>query len=127
MKVNKGSGRGQGFIEVVSVALVLIPLALALLDLIVVVIANSMNDTAAKNCARAAANQGDQNSANQAAAKALATFNSSAIVHSINQQCTWTTDTATVKTTMVVNLPVPFPGFGQLTFVAQDVEPVVSN
>lgn len=129
MKSRSRSGRGQGFAEAIAAAIVLIPIALCLLDLIVIVIANSMNDTAAKNAARAAANQKDANSATQAANKALTSFKSSAIVNSITIDGAVDysgKDYVAVTTKMIVNLPVPFPGYSQMTFVAKDVEPIVN-
>jgi len=44
---------GHSIVEAVTAALILIPITLLILDLLVLVIANSMNDTAAKNAARA--------------------------------------------------------------------------
>lgn len=128
MRVVKKSERGQGLVEAIAAAFILIPIALCLLDLIVVVMANSMNDTAAKNAARAAANQGDQASASLAAQKSIQSFKSSAIVSSIvldNVDYPPSKDGVTVRTKMEVNLPVPFPGYSHVTFVAQDVEPIV--
>jgi Tfp pilus assembly protein PilV len=123
----QGKGKGQGQAETIAAAFFLVPIALCLIDLIVMVIANQMNDTAAKNCARAAANMTDQSTANLASESALAKFQGSSIVNKISQKTTWTADSATVQTTMSVHLPVPFPGYSDMTFVAQDVEPVLSK
>ncbi len=115
-------------VEAVVAAIVLVPLALALLDLTVVVIANSMNDTAAKNAARAAANQPDGNSAMDAATRALKSFKDSGFITSIiinDLKYADVMDAVTVQTKMVVHLPVPFPGISDITFMADDVEPIV--
>lgn len=120
--------RGTSAIEAVAAAIVLVPVALCLLDLIVIVIANSMNDTAAKNAARAAANQPDGPSAFNAARNAIQTFRSSQIVKSITIDIfdyPASKDAVTCQTRMVVHLPVPFPGFSEIQFVAKDVEPIV--
>jgi hypothetical protein len=120
--------RGDAIIEAVTIAIVLIPVALCLLDLIVVVIANNMNDTAAKNAARAAANQGDKPSAQAAAEKALESFHQSSIIESIEIEhfkYPQKKDKVTVQTKMKVRLPIPFPGYNDLTFMAKDVEPIV--
>ncbi len=69
MRVRKS--RGGSLIETVSAAILLVPIALAILDVIVLVVANSMNDTAVKNAARAAANQEDWQHAFDAAKVAL--------------------------------------------------------
>ena len=81
---SRRSKRGVSLIEAALGALILIPIALATVDLIAIVIANSMNDTAVKNCARAGANQPNVQSAGQAADKVLATLNKG--VYSIQQK-----------------------------------------
>jgi hypothetical protein len=120
--------RGDALIEAVTIAMVLVPIALCLLDCIVLVLANNMNDTAAKNAARAAANQPDKPAAQAAAAKALESFNKSSIVESIeiaSLKYPANKDKVTVRTRMEVRLPIPFPGYSHVTFMAKDVEPIV--
>lgn len=121
--------RGASLIESALAALILIPIALAVVDLMVIVAANSMNDTACKNAARAGANQPDGPLAQQAADKSLATFQTSGIVKSIviDDYVYVPKETFAVSTTMVVNPPVPFPGMSNLTFKAKAVEPVVGT
>jgi hypothetical protein len=128
------SKRGSGITESVVAAIVLIPLALCLLDLMALVVSNSMNDTLVKNMARAAANQTDSGAAFAAAENARQSFKPSPIISSINLETfdyppNGTQDPAvTVKTRMVVRMPVPFPFFGDsVQFVAQDVEPIVAQ
>jgi Flp pilus assembly protein TadG len=122
--------KGSGIIEAVSVAIVLIMVAITMLDLIVLIIANSMNDTAAKNAARAAANQADGSTAEDAANKALESFRSSTLVTSLVlddiQYAKATKDGVMVQTKMIVHLPMPFPGWSEMTFIAKDVEPIVN-
>ena len=123
MRSKRKKTLGQGYVEAITAAFVLIPIALCLLDFIVLVIANQMNDTAAKNAARAAANQGTKQKADQAADKALLTFQKSPFIDSIKIESLVYPDvneSVTVTTKMVVNLPVPFPGYGQMTFLAKD-------
>jgi hypothetical protein len=124
------SRRGQSFIEAVCAAFIIIPIALCLLDLIVLVVANSMNDTAAKNAARAAANQPDGPSALAAAQKSLNSFHGSAIVNSIiiadlSYPDPNNSGAVSCVTQMQVHMPMPFPGFADITFKAEDVEPIV--
>ena len=117
-------------IEAVSAAMNIIPVTLVLLDLLVLVIANSMNDSAAKNAARAAANQSDAASAFNAANKSLESFKPSSIIPELKIQTfnyPNAQDIVTCKTRMKVVLPVPFPGYHQLTFEAQAAEPVVGT
>lgn len=122
--------RGQSFIEAVCAAFIIIPLALCLLDLIVLVVANSMNDTAAKNCARAAANQPDGGKAFDAANKAVNSFHSSALVQSlVLQKMDYpdpdNADAVSCTTRMKVHMPMPWPGLEIITFDAKAVEPIV--
>jgi Tfp pilus assembly protein PilV len=131
MKWKQRKARGSTLIESVVAALILVPIALCLFDLTIVVVANSMNDSAAKNAARAAANQPDGNSAFTAATNSLNSFSaSSLIVKSISiQMFDYPADqnAVTCQTKMVVHLPVPFPGLSDITFMAQDVEPIVAS
>ncbi len=123
--------RGSGLIEAILAATILVPIALFLLDLTVMIIANSMNDTAAKNAARAAANQPNGGAAHAAAQKALATFQASAIVKSLAISEFYYPSkgvgSVSVVTVMEVKLPVPVPGFAGYTFKAGDVEPIVGS
>ena len=121
--------RGASLIEAALGALILVPIALLIVDIMCLVFANSVNDTCAKNCARAGANQPNGGAANAAAEKALATFQKSGIIKSIvlsdltyqeGGNCTCVTD-------MVVNLPVPFPGFTSANFRNRAVEPIVGT
>lgn len=123
--------RGSGLIEAILAATILVPIALFLLDLTVMIIANSMNDTAAKNAARAAANQPNGTAAYKAAEKALASFQASTIVKSLAlsefDYPAKGVGSVSVVTVMEVKLPVPVPGFAGYTFKAGDVEPIVGS
>jgi hypothetical protein len=115
-------------IEAVTAAIVLVPIGLCLLDLIVLVIADSMNDTAAKNAARAAANMPDFNSALAAAKQSLTATQNSSIVTSLSiatLDYPDANDSVTCQTIMQVRLPVPFPGISSITFKAKDSEPIL--
>lgn len=122
------TSRGAQMAEAVLAAFILIPLTLGMLDLFVVVLANSMNDTAVKNAARAAANQDNGADAFNAAKQALQSFKSSSIVQSIEIDIfTYPADKSevTCQTIMRVHLPVPIPGASDVVFKAKDVEPIV--
>ncbi len=130
--MRKRTRKGSGLIEAVTAAIILVPLALAMLDLIMVVIANCLNDTAVKNAARAAANQGDGTSALNAAQNALEKFAASQIIKGIELEISGfdypaNKEAVTVETKMTVHLPVPVPGFGSIDFMAKDVEPIVDT
>jgi Flp pilus assembly protein TadG len=120
--------KGQALIETAVAGIVIVPLCLFLLDVAVLVFCNMSNDDAAKNAARAAANQPQQAAANQAANNAIATFKKSAIIKDLTVQCNYEkNEKVTAKTTMDVSLPVPFPGMSHYTFVAQSVQPIVAE
>jgi Flp pilus assembly protein TadG len=120
------SRKGQGITEAVAAAFILIPIALCLFDFLVVIIANSMNDTACKNAARAAANQPTTKTAGDAAALSLQSLHSPLISNIAMPNVTYTPGVAvSVTTRITVHLPVPFPGYSDLTFDASDVEPIV--
>ncbi len=124
------SKKGASLIESALAAVVLIPIALATVDVMTLVFANSVNDTVAKNCARAGANQPNGIAALQAANKCLATFKTSGIVKTIvidDLNYTGDDGQCICKTTMVVNLPIPFPGFTSVTFSNRAVEAVVGK
>lgn len=116
-------------IEVMAVAMLLVPIALFMLDLLVIVAANNINDTAAKNAARAAANQSDQGAAQLAAQKALETVQTSGLISKLqldgNVQYSASKEDVQVQTRMEVSLPVPFPGYDKIEFVAKAVEPIL--
>ena len=114
-----------------AAAIVLIPLSLALLDFMVLIIANSMNDTTVKNAARAAASQDTAVLALDAAKKSIASFHPSAIVNADSLILSGfdydaSKGSVTAQTTMTVHLPMPFPGLSDMTFHAQDVEPIIN-
>ena len=120
---------GYTFAETFLGACILVPVALFILDLSVVIIANSINDSAVKNATRAAANQPSGQKAVQAATQSLASIRSTTIIKSIAlEEVTYVPDQkVTCRTKMIVRLPVPLPGQSNLTFVARAVEPVVGT
>lgn len=126
---SKRSKKGVSLIEAALGSLILIPIALLIIDLIAIVIANSMNDTAAKNCARAGANQPNGKAAFEAGQKALSTFQQSGIVRSLVLDDLTYADggVCTATTVLVMKVPVPFPGFSEMTFNGKATEPVVGT
>ena len=121
--------RGQALIEAVCTAMILVPLALCLLDILVLIVANSMNDSCAKSAARSAANQADQSTALKAAKIAVSSLHPSAIITNVSMPGFLYDDVSgkvTVMTQISVHLPMPFPGFSNLTFQAKDVEAIMN-
>ncbi|MBS2000119.1 MAG: hypothetical protein U0103_17780 [Candidatus Obscuribacterales bacterium] len=127
MTKNSRSKNGSSLAESAVAAIILVPIALAIIDLIVIVAANGINDTAAKSAARAAANQQDAVTAGQAATNAFSTFHTSNVITAFSGDSDWNPERVVVETKITVHLPVPFPGFSDLTFKAKDVEPVVAH
>lgn len=128
-KPNKRNRRGVGLIESIVMAIVLIPVTLFFIDLIVLVLANWINDSACKNAARVAANQKNGDDAKNAAETAVAGYSKNALVKrirlvSLDYDEAGHTNTA-VQTELLVHLPVPFPGYSDIRFVAKDVEPIL--
>jgi hypothetical protein len=128
MRISR-KARGQALIEAVCTAMILIPLALCMLDILVLIVANSMNDSCAKSAARSAANQADKPTALAAAKIAVSSLHTSAIITNVSMPG-FLYDTGsgkvTVQTQIGVHLPMPFPGFTDMTFEAKDVEAIVN-
>ncbi|MBX9669193.1 MAG: hypothetical protein K2X93_16330 [Candidatus Obscuribacterales bacterium] len=110
--------------------IVIVLVVMALVDMIFLVLANSLNDTAVKNAARAAANQKSSDKAKDAAKKALSTMRcppyvSRLVLEKVNYV---DNDVVTCNTRMVVKLPVPVFGIAsEYEFVGQDTEPIVAS
>ena len=124
--------RGTSLTEAIVAGIIIVPVALFLLDLSVLVIANSINDKAVKNAARAAANHDTPQFPFDACQKSLASFKSSPIVSSLEikdlKYLPNPPDRCVVCVTrMQVKLPIPFPGFSTMTFVASATEPIVAG
>jgi hypothetical protein len=135
MLVNKRNNyrtRGSQMIEAVAVGTVIIVIAMALIDMIVMVLANGVNDSAAKNAARAAASQPSLAKAVAAAQNSLKENhkNSTGFITELTLKSVDYIPNKTVSATtkMHVSLPIPVPGIGaSYTFLAQATEPVVAH
>ncbi|MBS1952616.1 MAG: hypothetical protein JST89_00375 [Cyanobacteria bacterium SZAS-4] len=128
-KIHRRKTKGVGLVESIVMAIVLIPVTLFFLDLIVLVLANSINDSACKNAARVAANQKTIEDAAPAAEKAVAAYSKNSIIRSL-KLLTIDYDEANhtnvkVTTQLKVHMPIPFPGYSDFTFLARDVEPIL--
>ena len=135
MPVHRGNTKirrssGAGLVEAAAVGILILMITMALIDLIVLVMANSINDTAAKNAARAAANQAEYRTALQAAEHSIKGMNASGFITSLVLQDLVYTDKQTVQciTKMNLKLPIPIPGIkADFEFTAQDTEPIVGH
>lgn len=129
-KAGKRNPKGQVFIEVLCGMFVLIPIALAALDLMVLVLGNSANDSLAKNCARAAANEQSEANAKTAAEQVISHFPSSPLIEKVildESKLTYDSkENVTTETVITVRMPVAFPGMEpKIDFRARATEPVV--
>lgn len=126
-RVNGRKNKGQGLVEVLTGAMLfLVPISLGALDLTTIVLVNSANDHLVKNCARAAADQDDQNKAAKAAEECISKFPKSAVIVGVNLEGSVEykeDDQVAVKTIMTVKLPIG----GSIKFHAQAVEPLVAK
>lgn len=124
--------RGSQLAEALAIGIFILVITLGLIDLIVMVMANSANDAAAKNAARAAANQASYPKALQAAQTSLNGRKASAssfITSIILQKLDYSDKNIVSCTTkMELKLPIPIPGVGgNFVFMAQDTEPIVAH
>ncbi|MBX9670507.1 MAG: hypothetical protein K2X93_23095 [Candidatus Obscuribacterales bacterium] len=127
---NTRNQKGQCFVEVICGMFILIPMALCALDLGVLVLGNSANDSLAKNCARAAANAQSQETAKAAAVKVITAFPSSPLIEKVELDTSKLNydekETVTTETIITVRLPVTLPGtVERIAFRARATEPVV--
>jgi Flp pilus assembly protein TadG len=123
---NRRTQRGQGFIEAVLGGMILIPIAFCMLDVGALVVANQVNDAAAKQAARSAANEQTQALANHAASVAMEAFEPTMLASFEMTNFNYSSDSVVVQTTADVKVPFPFPFFSEQNLVAQATEPVIA-
>lgn len=122
--------QGSLMIQAVGVGTIIIIIAMALIDLIVMVLANGINDSAAKNAARAAASQSTLPKAVAAARNALQDSKPSGFITSLTLQSVDydPKNIVSCKTKMEISLPIPVPIVGgRYVFMAQATEPIVAR
>jgi len=110
--------------------MVLIPIGLASVNVVCLVSTSQSNEQWAEIAARAAATRMDKASATKAAEEALKDCERNSIVKDVTLQgmeFDLVTGHVTVSTAMEVKLPVPIPGFSQVTCTASSVQPIVST
>ena len=123
----KRGTKGNCFIECVLGGALLIPMALCMLDLGTLVLGAELNDTMARQAARAAANEQSQALAQDAADKAAEPFEASPsqlTTFSVDNVA-YTTDSVSVKTSVQITVPFQFPFLSGETLVAQATMPVI--
>lgn len=127
---NKRTTSGQVFVEVLCGMFILIPIALFALDLIVLVLGNSANDSLAKNCARAAANAQSAEKAKEAAQQVVKNFPFSPLIEKVELDTSKlkynAKENVTAETILTVRIPITLPGTKpKVAFRARATQPVV--
>lgn len=121
---------GSLMIQAVGVGTIIILIAMALIDLIVMVLANGVNDAAAKNAARAAASQPTLGQAVAAARNSIQENKPSGFIRSLTLQSVDydPKNIVSCKTKIEITLPIPVPIVGgNYVFMAQATEPIVAR
>ena len=115
--------------EMIAGGIVMVPVMLFGLDVITLGLSCSINDHLAKEAARSAANQLTHSSARAAASKVLARLKRSVILTKaeIVSFDYSDKDRVSVKTSVYVKMPAPFPCFQGANIFASAVEPIVGN
>lgn len=122
--------KGQSLIEAMIGFMVLIPIGLAAVNVVCLISTSQTNEQWAEIAARAAATKVDQAGASKAATEALGDLELNQIIQEVqvsNTDFSLATGHVTVFTTMKVKLPVPIPGFSEVTCSASSIQPIVST
>lgn len=125
----KRKTNGQCFVELIVGGIVMVPVMLFGLDVITLGLSCSINDHLAKEAARSAANQLNGGSAKTAASNVVARLKKSSILTKaeIVDFKYSDRDKVSVKTSLYVKVPAPFPYFQGANIFASAVEPIVGN
>ncbi len=129
MARGKRSRRGLSLVETAIGFIILIPIGLVAIDIVTLFSASQNNEQWSEMAARAAATSGDQKSAEKAAEMALADFTSTPVMQNLtisDVDFDVAHGNVQVVTAMQVKLPVPFPGFSEVTCTASAIQPIVS-
>lgn len=110
--------------------MVLIPIGLASVNVVCLISTSQSNEQWAETAARAASLRPDEGTAAKAATEALTDCERNSIVQDIQMtkiDFDLGSGHVTVSTAMDVKLPVPIPGFSQVTCTATSIQPIVST
>jgi hypothetical protein len=120
------NNRGQCLIETVIGCMVMVPIALVGLDVTTMVVSYGLNKNLVKNAARAAANQDNPELAKKAAKAIIDGMKKSEIISQITMDtCKYSGEHVSVRTSVFVKLPAPFPFMTKVTMAAEATEPIV--
>jgi Flp pilus assembly protein TadG len=133
MNPSRRGKQGSGLVETAAGLILVIPVLLCLLDVAALVLAQTANDTLAKQSARAAAEQPKDIAKEQTAADgAFNQYTDTTLIQKNTCTVSWPAqppDTVRVDTVITCKLPVPIPfgGPSQQVFQAYSVEPIVGQ
>jgi Flp pilus assembly protein TadG len=123
------SNAAQSLIETMAGIVIIIPLGLFSYDLTYIIVANQNNELIADTAARAAANHGDNSSAQLAAQQAIDDFQKSANYGKTSisdfQYNVDGSGQVIVCTQLNANLPVALANWTAVTISAKGVQPIV--
>lgn len=117
-------------VEVMAGFLVFIPLAFLAVDVVGVTSATQTNEQFAESLARVGASQLNQQSAQRAAEDGVQNFPKSAAITEVNLEKVnydLALGQVSITTAMVFKLPVPLPGYSQMTLRSTAVQPIVAT
>src|SRR5277367_4403407 len=116
--------RGSCFIECLLGGALLVPIGLGMVDLGSLLLAAQMNDAAARQAARSAANEQTAALANKAATKALDNFAPSQMATFDLDTVTYAAGQVSVETSVDVRLPIELPFLSEKTMVTESTMPI---
>lgn len=122
--------KGQSLVEAMIGFMVLIPIGLAAVNVVCLVSTSQTNEQWAEIAARAAATRSCKAMAEKAAVEALSDLERNQIIADVqvtNTDFNLATGHVAVATSMKVKLPVPIPGFSEVTCAASSIQPIVST
>ncbi|HEY9715509.1 MAG TPA: hypothetical protein V6C72_18690 [Chroococcales cyanobacterium] len=124
------SPKGSALIEsIVGIAIIFVPLVLFATDLAVMFQAAHANEEFAEQLARLCSTVPDKNNAVRACTEVIRQYQTPPNVISLyfsNLEFDLGTQQVSLTTTMVIKMPVPFPGYDRVTVSANAVQPIVS-
>lgn len=124
----KRQAKGSSLVETMSGFFVFIPLAFFAVDIATIANAAQINEQFAESVARIAGTQINENSAIKAGTDVMNNYNKPPLITDVsvdNIDYQLAAGQVTVNTAMSVNLPIPFPGYNQVTVRANAMQPIV--
>jgi Flp pilus assembly protein TadG len=119
--------RGSCFIECLLGGALLIPIGLGMVDLGTLLLAAQLNDAAARQAARSAANEQTEVLADKAATTAMDNFAPSQMTSFDLNKVTYAAGQVSVETSVDVRLPIQLPFLTEKTLVTESTMPIIAT